>query len=86
MLFLAAALLAATDPAAPTVAPAQPTQAAETAAPKKPKKICKTEDAGSGSHMVKRLCLTEDEWAQRGQGMINNSRSGYSGSASTEDH
>jgi predicted secreted protein len=71
----------ATPPAAPAAAQA-PTPA-PAAKPAKEKKICKADDADSGSHMVRRVCLTAEEWAQRGQGMINSSRSGISGTADT---
>jgi len=70
----------AADPS-PTAGPAT----AEAPAPKKKeKKICKTEDASSGSRMAKRLCLTEDDWARRNHTMMDNARSGFSGAA--EDH
>jgi predicted secreted protein len=78
--------VAAADPAATTST--APAAAAPTAAPApakvKEKKICKVDDADSGSHMVRRICLTEQEWQQRGQGMTNSSRSGFSGKA--DDH
>ncbi len=65
-LLLLAALLSA-DPSVQAV-PANP--AVQTAAPKpqKEKKICKTEDDTTGSHMVKRTCLTQEEWDNRVQG------------------
>ncbi|HEX6740709.1 MAG TPA: hypothetical protein VF079_02795 [Sphingomicrobium sp.] len=55
-----------------------------TAPKKKEKKICKEDPAVSGTRMAKRLCLTEEGWAQRSQGMTESARSGYSGKA--EDH
>ena len=62
-------------------APAQ----TETPAPaKKPRKICKQDDQTSGSRMARRLCLTEEEWAQRARGMTNSDRAGFSGKS--EDH
>jgi predicted secreted protein len=64
---------AAAVPAAPAAAPA-----------KKEKKICRIDEATSGSRMAKRLCLTEEEWAQRSQGMTQSARSGFSGKS--EDH
>ncbi len=82
MLLFAVALLAVADPADQAGAPAQPTEAVEPA--KKPKKICKADDVTSGSRMGKRLCLTEDEWAQRSHSMMDSARSGFSGKA--EDH
>jgi hypothetical protein len=84
MLLFAVALLAA-DPADQAAAPAQPAPAAEPAKPQKAKKICKADATASGSRMGKRLCLTEEEWAQRSSnGMVDSSRSGFSGKA--EDH
>ena len=50
------------QPAGPQAAAAQP------AKPKKEKKICHTEDDVTGSHMVKRTCLTQQEWDSRVQG------------------
>ena len=69
----------ASPPASAT--PVASTAPAPVAKPAKEKKICKVEDADSGSHMARRLCLTQDEWAHRGQGMMNNSRSGFTGAA-----
>lgn len=78
-------ILLSSDPAAtaPPVAaaPAPAATPAPAAKPVKEKKICKVEDADSGSHMARRICLTQDEWAHRGQGMMNNSRSGFTGAA-----
>ena len=48
---------------------------------KKKKKICKADDATSGTRMAKRVCLTEEEWAQRAHGMSDSARSGFSGQA-----
>jgi hypothetical protein len=64
-LLLVAALLSS-DPAVQ----AAPTPVAQTVAPKpkKEKKICRTEDDTTGSHMVKRTCLTQEEWDTRVQG------------------
>ena len=83
MLLFAVALLAMAGPA-DQAAPAQSTEAVEPAKPQKPKKVCKADDSASGSRMSKRICLTEEEWAQRAQGMTNSSRSGFSGKS--EDH
>jgi hypothetical protein len=85
MMFLAAMMMAQAPAAAEAVLPAQPVAVAPApatapSAKAKEKKICKTDEADSGSHMTKRTCLTAEEWAQRGQGMINNSRSGMSAS------
>jgi hypothetical protein len=77
-LVIAALLVSAQAAAAPQ--PVAPAPATAPAAKAKEKKICKTDEADSGSHMTKRTCLTAEEWAQRGQGMINNSRSGMSAS------
>ena len=50
------------------------------AKPAKEKKICKTDDTQSGSHLVIRICKTEAEWQQQQQqqGMLATSRSGIS--------
>ena len=84
MLLFAVALLAVADPADQAGASSQPTEAVEPAKPQKAKKVCKADDAASGSRMAKRLCLAEDEWAQRAKGMTNSARSGFSGKS--EDH
>jgi len=81
-LMIAALLLAAQAAEPAAAAPVQ--QPAPAAAAKKPKKICKADDAMSGSRMAKRVCLTEEEWAQRSSGMTQSARSGFSGKA--EDH
>ena len=64
-LLLVAALLSA-DPSVQ----AAPAPVAQTVAPKpkKEKKICKSEDDTTGSHMVKRTCLTQEEWDNRVEG------------------
>ena len=61
MTILLAALLVASDPA---VAAQQSAPAASVAAPKKaaPKKICKSLDGDTGTHLSRRVCKTEDEW------------------------
>ena len=78
-------VLLSSDPAVATppvaAAPAPGAIPAPAVKPVKEKKICKVEDADSGSHMARRICLTQDEWAHRGQGMMNNSRSGFTGAA-----
>jgi len=50
------------------------------AKPAKEKKICKTDDTQSGSHLVIRICKTEAErqQQQQQQGMLATSRSGIS--------
>jgi tRNA/rRNA methyltransferase len=81
-LIVAALLIFAQAADQPPPAPAQGSAAA--AAPKKLKKICKLDDLTSGSRMAKRICLTEEEWAQHSQGMTQSARAGFSGKA--EDH
>jgi len=75
---LIAVLLVSTQAAAnpQTAATAQATTPAPTAKPAKVKKICKSEDADSGSHMARRVCLTAEEWNQKPQ--QGTGRSGYS--------
>ena len=63
-LFLAALLLSS-DPAAA----APQVQPAPVAKPKKARKICKREDVDTGSHMARSLCLTEDQWNARKEGL-----------------
>ena len=68
MSILLATLFLTAQPAAqaPAAAPAAPPAAAP-AKPKKEKKICRVDDADTGTHMVKRVCLTQGQWdAQRG--------------------
>jgi len=82
-----AVLLVSTQAAAADVQPVgAPEATSPTEAPKKAKekKICKTDDATSGTRMAKRVCLTEEEWVRRAQGMTQSARSGFSGK--TEDH
>ncbi|MFL6729226.1 MAG: hypothetical protein ACJ8E3_08775 [Sphingomicrobium sp.] len=74
---LVSAQAAATQPPS-AQAPAVSVEAGKKA---KQKKICKSDDLVSGSRMARRLCLTEDEWAQRNSGMSQSARSGYSGKA-----
>ena len=78
MSLLIAVLLVSTQAAADqqTAVPAQGTTPAPTARPAKVKKICKSEDADSGSHMARRVCLTAEEWNQKPQ--LGTGRSGYS--------
>ena len=66
MSLLLVAVLLSADPSLQ----APPAPAAQTVAPKpkKEKKICKTDDDTTGSHMVKRTCLTQEEWDSRVQG------------------
>ena len=67
--------------ASASAAPDQPTEAAPTAAtapakPAKEKQICKADpEADPGSHMIKRVCHTQSEWAK---GVLGSSRSGMS--------
>ena len=60
------------------------TQAPAAAPAKKEKKVCKVDEASSGSRMPHRVCMTQSEWDGHAQGMSNSAHSGYSGSA--EDH
>jgi hypothetical protein len=80
MMILFSVLMLAAEPAAAAAAPATPVQgmSAPAAAPQKvkEKKICKTADEDSSSHMIKRVCRTEQEWANQGTG--GSSRSGMS--------
>jgi len=76
-LFIAVLLVsaqAATEPQSP--APESVASAAPAAAKAKEKLICKSEDPDPGSHMVKRVCRTREDWAQRN--MLGSSRSGIS--------
>ena len=63
-------LFAALLSANPTVQPAPPAPAAPALAAKPPKEklICKVEDGDTGSHMMKRTCLTQQQWNDRVQG------------------
>ncbi|HET7576768.1 MAG TPA: hypothetical protein VFK19_09440 [Sphingomicrobium sp.] len=70
MSILLAALLLSTDPAAAASAPsvATPPPASQPAAkPKKQKekKICRTVDDATGSRMIQRTCLTQEQWDAR---------------------
>jgi hypothetical protein len=61
-----AALLLSASPATVPAAPAQSTYVAP-AKPEKEKKICKADPAETGSHLVKRTCLTQEEWDHQGR-------------------
>jgi hypothetical protein len=65
-LLLVAALLSAS----PAVQSAPVAAVAPSAAskPQKEKLICKAQDNETGSHMVKRTCLTQQQWNDRVQG------------------
>jgi len=65
MILLLAAMLLSSDPAAS----APQTQPAPIEKPKKAKRICKRQDVDTGSHMAKSLCLTEDQWNARKEGI-----------------
>jgi hypothetical protein len=41
---------------------------AEVQKPAKERKICRTEDSGTGSRMKKKMCLTQTEWDRRAAG------------------
>jgi len=64
-LLLFVALLSVNPPFQAAPAPAAPAVAAK---PQKEKLICKVEDGDTGSHMMKRTCLTEQQWNDRVQG------------------
>ena len=83
MLFLLPLLLVSAQTAVAPQSAATAAPAAEAPKPK-PKKICKLDPETSGSRMVKRLCLTEEEWAQHSNGMNESARSGFSGKS--DDH
>jgi predicted secreted protein len=87
-MFVAALMLvsvqAAADPSAAAQAVADPSAVVAPVAPvatakPKEKKICRVDDADSGSHMIRRICLTAEEWQNRGKSMVNSSRSGFTG-------
>jgi hypothetical protein len=64
-ILLAALLLSAQPVQAPTATPAASVPVEK---PKKEKKICRADPTETGSHMVKRICLTQEQWdAQRGR-------------------
>jgi Spy/CpxP family protein refolding chaperone len=69
MSILLAALFLSAQPVAqaPAAAPAAPAPVAAEK-PKKEKKICRADPTETGSHMVKRICMTQEQWdAQRGR-------------------
>ncbi|HEX8842479.1 MAG TPA: hypothetical protein VF757_09285 [Sphingomicrobium sp.] len=70
MTLLLAALLVASEPAVAAPQPETITPAAAAPAPKatKPKKICKSLDADTGTRFAKRVCKTEEEWAVYARG------------------
>jgi len=71
MSILLAAVFLTAQPVAQAPA-ASPAPAAPMAAekPKKEKKICRADPTETGSHLVKRICLTQEQWdAQRGRTM-----------------
>lgn len=80
-MFVVAFLLVSAQAAAEQQAALAPPAGFTAEAPKKERKICRVDDADSGSHLVHRVCLTEQEWQQRGQGMMSSSHSGISGKA-----
>lgn len=63
-------LFAALVSANPTVqaAPPAPAAPAVAARPQKEKLICRTQDDQTGSHMLKRTCLTQEQWDTRVEG------------------
>jgi hypothetical protein len=60
-------LVSSQAPSAQQAAAAAPVPAA-VAKPAKPKLICKADDDDTGSRIVKRTCLTQQEWDARVQG------------------
>jgi len=72
MLFLAAALLAVSDPATEAGPPIEPTQPAPAAKPVKEKKICRVDQNESSSRLRKRVCLTAAEWELHDRGVTAN--------------
>jgi hypothetical protein len=69
MSILLAALFLSAQPVAQASAavPATPAPVA-TEKPKKEKKVCRADPTETGSHLVKRICLTQEQWdAQRGR-------------------
>jgi hypothetical protein len=62
---LLSALIVSAD--TPTAAPAA-TPVVEPAKKQREKKICRKPQASTGSNMVRRICLTENEWAKRDEG------------------
>jgi hypothetical protein len=69
-LLLVVAALLSTDPN--NAAVQEPTAPAQNsaAAPVKQKKVCKSLDGDTGTHMPRRICKTTDEWTafDRGEG------------------
>ena len=86
MSFVVALLLVSADVAVDPQPAAPAPQAAAVPAPKKAKekRICKADaDADPASHMVRRICHTEQEWKQ--PGVLGSSRSGFSVSGDKMD-
>jgi predicted secreted protein len=80
-----ALILVSAQAAAADAQPVAPPEAAAEAPKKvKEKKICKLDEATSGTRMTKRLCLTEEEWANRSKSMYESARSGTT--ATAQDH
>ena len=71
------AFLLASAATTPDQSTAAPTTATAPAKPAKEKKICKPDrEADPASHMVRRICHTQQEWGQ--QGVLGSSRAGFS--------
>ena len=79
-----AVLLVSAQAAVQPVAAPEASPSAEAPKKAKEKKICKLDEATSGTRMAKRLCLTEEEWANRSQTMYKSARSGTT--ATAQDH
>ena len=63
---LFALLIAAETPAQPVAA--HDGHSEEVTSAKSEKKICRTDDNGTGSRMRKKQCLTQTEWDRKAQG------------------
>lgn len=76
-LILLLALLAGDVPASASTEATSPVPAADAASTspaakteaKKEKKICKEDEATTGSRLAKRICLTRSQWDQRARSM-----------------
>lgn len=74
MVMLLAVMLVAADPAAAAQGPQTVAPADAVPAPKKvkEKRICRELGDQTGSRMSRRVCKTEEEWAQQDQGRTMN--------------
>jgi predicted secreted protein len=67
MSMLLAALLISANPAVAQQPAAAAPARVQPAKPAKEKKICKADPTETGSHMVQRICMTQEEWDHRGR-------------------